>query len=82
MKYSILHIPSLPTHKENKRKAKSLSCVRLFATPWTVAYQAPSSMGIFQTKTLEWIAISFSKGSSLPRDRTRVSQIAGRRFTV
>ena len=24
---------------------KSLSCVRLFATPWTVAYQAPLSMG-------------------------------------
>ena len=24
---------------------QSLSCVRLFATPWTVAYQAPPSMG-------------------------------------
>ena len=24
---------------------KSLSCVRLFATPWTAAYQAPPSMG-------------------------------------
>ena len=28
-----------------KGKVKSLSCVRLFATPWTVAYQAPPSMG-------------------------------------
>ena len=27
-----------------KMKVKSLSCVRLFATPWTVAYQAPQSM--------------------------------------
>ena len=26
-------------------KVKSLSCVRLFATPWTVAHQAPLSMG-------------------------------------
>ena len=26
-------------------KVKLLSCVRLFATPWTVAYQAPPSMG-------------------------------------
>ena len=26
-------------------KAKSLSCVRLFVTPWTAAYQAPLSMG-------------------------------------
>ena len=25
-------------------KVKSLSCVQLFATPWTVAYQAPPSM--------------------------------------
>jgi len=26
-------------------KVKSLSCIRLLATPWTAAYQAPSSMG-------------------------------------
>ena len=26
-------------------QVKSLSCVRLFETPWTVAYQAPPSMG-------------------------------------
>ena len=28
-----------------RSEVKSLSCVRLFATPWTVAYQAPPSMG-------------------------------------
>ena len=28
-----------------KMKVKSLSCVWLFTTPWTVAYQAPPSMG-------------------------------------
>ena len=28
-----------------KVKVKSLSCVRLFVTPWTAAYQAPPSMG-------------------------------------
>ena len=28
-----------------KVKVKSLSCVQLFATPWTAAYQAPLSMG-------------------------------------
>ena len=38
--------------------------------------------GIFQTRVLEWIAIAFSRGSSWPRDRTRVSRIAGRHFTV
>ena len=34
--------------------------------------------GILQTRILEWIAISFSRGSSWPRDRTRVSCTAGR----
>ena len=29
----------------SKVKVKSLSCVRLFATPWTIAHQAPLSMG-------------------------------------
>ena len=44
----------------------------------------PSSSvhGIFQAIVLEWIAISFSRGSSGPRNRTRVSRIAGGHFTI
>ena len=38
--------------------------------------------GIFQARVLEWIAISFSRGSSRPRGQTWVSHIAGRRFTI
>ena len=38
--------------------------------------------GIFQARILEWAAISFSRGSSQPRDRTWISCIADRRFTV
>ena len=38
--------------------------------------------GIFQARVLEWVAISFSSGSSQPRDQTQVSRIVGRRFTV
>ena len=38
--------------------------------------------GIFQARVLEWVAISFSRGSSRPRDRTHVSHIAGRRFNL
>ena len=37
--------------------------------------------GIFQARVLEWVAISFSRGSFWLRDRTQVSRIAGRRFT-
>ena len=43
-----------------KVKVKLLSRVRLFATPWTVAYQAPLSMGILQARVLEWVAIIHS----------------------
>ena len=122
-----------------KVKVKLLSRVWLFATPWTVAYQAPPSMGfsrqecwsglpfpspgnlpdpgietgspalqadallseppkymcvqscwtlwdnmdfsppdssvygIFQARILEWVAISYSKGSSQPRDQAPIS---------
>ena len=38
--------------------------------------------GILQARILEWVAISFSRGSSLPRDGTRVSYIAGSFFTT
>ena len=38
--------------------------------------------GIFQARVLEWVAISFSRGSSLPRDRTQVSRIVSRHFIV
>ena len=38
--------------------------------------------GIFQARILEWVAISFSRGSSRPRDWTRVSCIVGRCFTL
>ena len=38
--------------------------------------------GIFQARILEWVAISFSRRSSQPRDWTRVSLIVGRCFTV
>ena len=38
--------------------------------------------GIFQARILEWVAISFSRGSSQPRDQAWVSCIADRRFTI
>ena len=39
------------------------------------------SMGFLQARILEWVAISFSRDSSRPRDQTQVSCIAGRFFT-
>ena len=38
--------------------AQLLHCIQLFATPWTIAHQAPLWGGILQAKILEWIASS------------------------
>ena len=55
----------------------TLSHVRLFAAPWTVVRQAPLSMGFPGARILQWVAISFSRGSSQPRDQTHISCLAG-----
>ena len=60
-------------------RAQMLSRVWLFEIPWTVAHQAPLSMGFLQARILEWGATSFSRRSSRPRNRTWVSCI-GRYF--
>ena len=60
-----------------KWKWKSPSRVQPFATPWTI-----QSMQFFQARILEWVAFPFSRGSSQPRDRTQVSHMAGRFFTI
>ena len=54
------------------------SCPTL-ATPWS----PPGSCvhGILRARILQWVAISFSRGSSGPKNRTQVSYIAGRWFT-
>ena len=56
------------------------SCLTL-AIPWTVPRQTPLVYGISQARILAWVAISFSRGSSPPRDQTHVSCIAGGFFT-
>ena len=57
------------------------SCLTL-CDPMDCSLPGPFIRGIFQARVLEWIAISFSRGSSRPGDRTQVSRIAGRRFPV
>ena len=45
-------------------KVKSLSRVQLFATPWTVAYQAPPSMGLSRQEY--WSGLPFPSPGALP----------------
>ena len=50
--------------------------------PMDCSLPGSSVHGISQARVLEWVAISFSRGPSRPRDRTQVSRIVGRRFTL
>ena len=59
----------------------SQSCPTL-CHPMDCSPPGSSVHGIFQAIVLEWIAISFSRGSSQPRDWTRVSCIVDRCFTI
>ena len=58
-----------------------ISCVWLFGDPIGQSPPDSSVHGISQTRILEWVAISFFRGSSWPRDQTWITSIAGRFFT-
>ena len=53
-----------------------------FWDPMDCSPQGSSIHGILQARTLEWVAIPFSRGSSWSRNRTQVSCIVGRFFTL
>ena len=87
-------LTSEPPGQENSRNT-STSALLIRLKPLTVwittncekflkrwDYQTTSVHGILQAGILEWVAISFSRGSSQPRDLTQLSCIVGRFFTV
>ena len=63
-------------------KVKSLSCVRLFAAPWTVAYHAPLSVGFSRQEY--WSGLPFPSPEDLPNPGIEPGSphIVGRRFTI
>ena len=79
------YINSLDTNILNTREGVCVLShhhLRLFATPWTVLPHAPgfSVHRILQAKILEWVAISFYRGSFRPRDRIWAPTLADRFF--
>ena len=79
------------THIHRKRylfqglKVKENEFAQLYPThcdPRDCSLLVSSVHGIYQARILERVAISFSRGSSPPRDLTRISHTAGRLFTV
>ena len=67
-----------------KVKVKSLSRVPCptLCNPMDCSLPGSSVHRILQVRIPEWVAISFSRGSSWPRARTQVSRIGGRRYNL
>ena len=74
---------SLPFLLTKQVCAYLLSCVQFFLCDSMDCSPLGSSVhGILQARALEWVAMPSSRGSSQPRDQTKVSHIAGGFFTV
>ena len=66
--YNSLHDTEILTSLTLKKK-KSQSHVQLFCDPTDCSPLGSSVHGISQARTLDWVAISFSRGFSRPRDQ-------------
>ena len=65
---------------ESESVSLTQSCLTL-CNPADCSPAGSSVHGIFQARTLEWVAIPFSRGSSQPRDWTQAFNITGIFFT-
>ena len=79
-KYWGARIPTKWGESESESEVAQ-SCPTL-CDPMDCSLPGFSLHGILQVRVLEWVAISFSRGSSRPRDRTQVSRIPGRHFNL
>ena len=65
-----------------KSESKVIQSCPTLCDPVDCSLPGSSVHGILQARTLEWVAISFSRGSSQSRDWTQLSRIVSRCFTV
>ena len=83
--YSFISFPGGSDSKEstcNEGVSEVAQSCPTLCDPMDCSLPGFSVRGIFQTRVLEWVAISFSRGSSWPRDWIQVSRIARRHFTL
>ena len=73
------HLTSSVTSEQVSEVAQSCP---ILCDPMDCSLPGSSMHGIFQARVLEWVAISFSRESSWPRDQTQISHTAVRHFTV
>ena len=78
---NLLHVNMMTFFKLTWEMLVAQSCPAL-CNPVDCSLPGSSVHGIVQARMLAWVAIPFSRGFSQPRDRTLVSCIAGKFFTV
>ena len=81
IKPGLLHCRQILYHLSQYESEAAQSCPTL-CDPTDCSLPGSSVHGIFQARILERVAISFSRGSSPPRDRTQVSCMVDRHFTI
>ena len=67
---------------ESERESEVTQLCPTLCNPMDYSLPGSSIQGIFQSRVVKWVPITFSRVSSWPRDWTQVSFIAGRRFTI
>ena len=71
----------ITSYQDVKWSEVAQSCPTL-CDPVDCSIPGSSVHGILQARILEWVTISFSRGTSRPRDQTWASRIEGRRFNL
>ena len=74
--------PAYLTYMQNVKWSEVAQLCPTLCYPVDCSPPGSSVHGILQARILEWVAISFSRGSSWPRDQTQISRIAGRHFNL
>ena len=80
-KVDIVRALIFPVMYRYEKSEVAQSCLTL-CDPLVCSLPGSPLHGIFQARILEWVAISFSRGSSRPRDQAQVSHIVDRWFTI
>ena len=78
--FKLTYFVYIPCMQESESEVTQ-SCL-ILCDPMDCSLRGSSVHGNFHARILEWVAISFSKRSSRPRDQTWVSCIADRCFTI
>ena len=78
----VLNTWSVASTTEGEGEGEVVQSCPTLCDPMDCSLPGSSVHGILQARILEWVTISFSRGSSQPRDRTQVSRIGGRCFNL